>query len=241
MAHPMTNEKYLPLLAQNPVFVDLSDQVHAELLAAAVRRTYASDELIVRQGDPAYAFHLLVEGKAKLLQVTANGHQVLVRYIVPGQQTGVISVLSGFTYPLSIQPIGTCTTLMWPGELLAQFIERYPRIGFNALRIMVIRNQQRQQRYQELLTERVEQRLAQSLLRLAEQVGRPEGDRILLDLPLSREDLAEYTGTTLFTVSRILRQWEEQGFVQSGRERVCLCNLPALQSIANPAPDLPIS
>ena len=224
---------YLEFIAQNPVFTGLSDVVCAELLDAAVIRTYTTDELIVRQGDPAYAFHLLLDGRAKLLQVTRDGHQVLVRYIVPGQQIGLIAVLSDMYYPLSIQPIVPCTTAMWPGELLAQFMERYPRIGFNALRVMVVRNQQRQQRYQELLTERVEQRLAQGLLRLAEQAGHAEADRIRIDLPLSREDLAEYTGTTLFTVSRILRRWEQDELVQSGRERVCLCNVPALKAIAD--------
>jgi CRP-like cAMP-binding protein len=112
-------------------------------------------------------------------------------------------------------------------------MERHPHISINALRVMVMRNQQRQQRYQELLTERVEQRLAQGLLRLADQVGKPEGDSIRIDLPLTRTDLAEYTGTTLYSVSRILRRWEEEGIVRSGRERVSLSDLPALQAIAN--------
>ena len=233
MLEDVTHTTYLTLIAENPIFAGLSPRAWKEVLEAATTRTYAKGELIVRQGDPARNFHLLVDGRAKLLQVTRDGHQVLVRYIVPGQQVGLISVLGDLDYPLSIHPVVRCTTLMWSGEELLQLMERHPRISINALRVMVNRNQQRQQRYQELLTERVEQRLAQGLLRLADQVGQPEGDNIRIDLPLTREDLAEYTGTTLFSVSRILRRWEQDGFVESGRERVSLSDLVALRAIAD--------
>ena len=90
-----------------------------------------------------------------------------------------------------------------------------------------------QRRYQELLTTRVEQRLAQALVRLAEQIGRPQAGGILIDIPLTRADLAEYTGTTLFSVSRILRTWETQGLVESGRERVVVRDTAALADISD--------
>jgi CRP-like cAMP-binding protein len=91
-------------------------------------------------------------------------------------------------------------------------------------------------RYQELATERVEQRVARALLRLARQVGQKEEDGILINLPLSREDLAEMIGTTLYTVSRILSRWEHQGLVKTGRERVLIRNPHALVDIAEDLP-----
>jgi CRP-like cAMP-binding protein len=111
-------------------------------------------------------------------------------------------------------------------------MERHPRIGFNALRAMVKHNQELQRRYEELLTEHVEQRVAHALLRLSEQMGRQEGDCVLIDLPLPREDLAELTGTTLYTVSRILSKWAQCGFVDTGRERVLVCRPQDLARIA---------
>ena len=176
----------------------------------------------------------MIEGHAKLIQVTPDGHEILVRYIRQGQEFGVIAVLSGFEYPLSIQAVDECQLLVWPGEVLAQLMERYSRIAFNALRVMVKRNQDLLRRYQELLTEHVEQRVAQALLRLAEQMGRREGDCILIEMPLPREDLAELTGTTMYTVSRILSKWERKGFVDTGRERVLVCRPQDLMPIAWP-------
>jgi CRP-like cAMP-binding protein len=82
----------------------------------------------------------------------------------------------------------------------------------------------------------VAQRVARTLLRLARQAGQREEEGVLIGLPLSRENLAEMTGTTLYTVSRILSGWEEQGLVEAGRERV-LIRLPhALVAIAEDLP-----
>jgi CRP-like cAMP-binding protein len=95
-------------------------------------------------------------------------------------------------------------------------------------------------RYQELVTERVEQRLARALLRLARQAGQRSEQGVLIGFPLSRENLADMTGTTLYTVSRILSSWEHQGLVEAGRERVLIRRPHALVAIAEDLPpDIP--
>jgi CRP-like cAMP-binding protein len=82
--------------------------------------------------------------------------------------------------------------------------------------------------------------VARALLRLARQAGQRAEDGVLIGLPLSREDLAEMTGTTLYTVSRILSHWEQQGFVEAGRERVLIHHPHALVAIAEDLPrDIP--
>lgn len=95
----------------------------------------------------------------------------------------------------------------------------------------------RQDRYRELATERVERRVARALLRLVAQIGRPEEDGVTVAAPLARQDLAEMTGTTLFTVSRILSAWEGQGIVSTGRERVTLRDSALLARIAEDLPE----
>ncbi|MER3457798.1 MAG: hypothetical protein C4309_03385 [Chloroflexota bacterium] len=105
---------------------------------------------------------------------------------------------------------------------MVRLMERTPRLAFNALRLLAGRVQELQDRVRELATERVERRVARTLLRLARQAGRKVENGVLIDLPLSRQDLAEMTGTTLFTVSRVLSRWEQQGLVEAGRERVLI-------------------
>ncbi len=74
------------------------------------------------------------------------------------------------------------------------------------------------------------------LLRLASQTGRQTEEGVLIDMPLSRQDLAEMTGTTLYTVSRILSQWEQKGYVESRREHVVIRFPHALVTVAEDLP-----
>jgi CRP-like cAMP-binding protein len=145
---------------------------------------------------------------------------------------GIIVVLSNTTYPLSAEVVSDCTALRWDYEATVHLMELFPGLALNGLRLVAGRFQELQSRYQELATERVERRVARTLLRLARQTGRRTEEGVLIDLPLSRQDLGEMTGTTLYTVSRILSNWEQQALIQTGRERVIICNPHGLVVIA---------
>jgi CRP-like cAMP-binding protein len=87
----------------------------------------------------------------------------------------------------------------------------------------------------------VEQRLARALIRLAGQAGQQTPTGVLIDLPLSRVDLAEMTGTTIYTASRVLSRWEHQGLVETGREWVLVRQPSALAAVAEDMPPIPPS
>ncbi len=106
------------------------------------------------------------------------------------------------------------------------------------MRILSERICEMQDRFRELATERVAQRVARALLRLVRQAGRRTEEGVLIDLPLSRRDLAELTGTTLFTVSRVLSEWEAAGTVRTGRRRVIVRSPHALVAIAEDLPPI---
>jgi CRP-like cAMP-binding protein len=110
-------------------------------------------------------------------------------------------------------------------------------MGVNALGVLASHVREFQNRYRELATERVERRLARTILRLANQTGRKIEEGVLLDLPLTRQDLAEMSGTTLFTVSRILSRWEVDGLILSGRERLVIRFPHGIVRIAEDLPD----
>jgi CRP-like cAMP-binding protein len=225
-------EAALALLGQNRVFVGLEEAALADVLDDVRVRSFSRSDCIIRQGDRAAAFGVIVDGRAKLSQLSADGHQIVVRYIKAGQEFGLIAALNEFDYPLSIHAVSDCEMLFWQGDLLANLMQRHFRISLNALRVMVIRNQQRQSRYHEVVNERVEQRLARSVLQLGQHLGKPSEGNILIDIPITREDLAELIGTTLFTVSRTLKQWEQKDLVSIGRERIAIVDSAGLEEIA---------
>ncbi len=222
----------LKLLNKAPLFsgADLGER-RAALLAAKECRL-EKGEFFFHQDEQAIAFYIIVEGRVRLSQVTPEGHQVIIRFLGPGEGMGIIVVLSNTLYPLSAEVTADCTALKWDYHATVQLMEDFPQLALNGLRLVAGRFQELQNRYRELATERVERRVAHTLLRLARQTGKRNEQGILLDLPLSRQDLGEMTGTTLYTVSRILSKWEQEGLIDTGRERVTIVNPHGLVTIS---------
>ena len=104
----------------------------------------------------------------------------------------------------------------------------YPQLVINMLKVAIDRLDDVQTRYLEMSAEQVEQRIARAILRIMRDTGRKTGDGILIDFPISRQELADYTGTTLYTVSRTLSAWSRKGWIKSGREQITVTDPHAL-------------
>jgi CRP-like cAMP-binding protein len=194
---------------------------------------------LLHQDDPAILFYILLEGTVRLTQLTPEGHQVIIHHATPGQGIGIIVVLSHLPYPVSAEVIDDAVLRAWDRETTQKFMRQIPQLALNGIALIARRFVTLQDQYREMATERVERRVAHAILRLVRQVGKKVNAGILIDLPLSRQDLAEMTGTTLYTTSRILSEWERQGWIQTGREQVILVHPHALVEIAEDLPPKP--
>src|SRR5690606_25255 len=110
--------------------------------------------------------------------------------------------------------------IAWPRAVLDRLLDQMPQVRANIMREMAAHVTDAITRVRELSTERVAPRLAHTILRLAGQCGRTTSDGVLIDHVFTRQDLADMTGTTLYTVSRTLSEWEAQGLVTSMRRRL---------------------
>lgn len=214
----------LDLLNHAPLFSGAELVERKAALRAASPCNLQKGEFFFHQEETAVAFYIVVEGRVRLSQVTPEGHQVIIRFLGPGEGMGIIVVLSNTVYPLSAEVTADCTALRWDYEATIRLMETFPGLAINGLRLVAGRFHELQNRYRELATQRVERRVAHTLLRLARQTGKRNEEGILLDLPLSRQDLGEMTGTTLYTVSRILSKWEGEGLIRTKREQVTIVN-----------------
>lgn len=204
----------------------------AAMAAAAQPRRLAAGDFLLYQDQPAERFYVVTRGRLRLSQVTAEGHQVIMGFVGPGGAVGIIAVLGGIGFPVSAEAVEEAELLGWEGAAVAQLMLQHPRLAVNGMAVVAGRFRHVMDQLRELSTERVERRIARALLRLANQAGRRTEQGILIDMPLSRQDLAEMTGTTLFTVSRTMKAWEGRGIVRSGRMEVCICQPHALAVIA---------
>lgn len=195
------------------------DQVD-ELLRLATSRRHPPGDRVFEQGETATQFFVLLHGRLRVTQVTSEGQQVVIRMVNPGDLFGIAKALQRLDYPGTATAVADSVALSWPMHLWSGFLERYPSLAISAMQTMGARLLEAQQRVRELSTEEVERRVAHAVLRLANQSGKKEGNGVRIDFPISKQDIAEMTGTTLHTVSRILTAWEAAGLVEGGRQKL---------------------
>lgn len=220
------------LISDLPVFEGLDTAGLDTILQSARSLRVEKETPVFEQGGEANSFFLLLDGKVRVAKSTSDGQQVIVRYIVPGELLGIAQALGRTTYPATATAAVDCVVLAWPGRLWSEFAATFPTFGRNTYRTVGSRLEDVQTQVMEMATEQVERRVAHSLLRLIQQAGRKTDAGILIDFPITRQDIAEMTGTTLHTVSRLLAAWEEKGLVKSARQQVTVVEPHRLMVLA---------
>lgn len=219
-------------VAAIPLFSEIPEATLTALLSEAQPEPAAAHAAFFHQDDPADGCFLLLSGYVKLSQIGAEGEEMVLRFIKPGQIFGWVAVMHGDRFPATALAMTDCQALKWDGGRVRRAVLEEPRLGLNALRIVGHRLRETQERLREVATERTERRLAHALLRLADQIGRTRADGIDLALPVSRQVLADMTGATLHTVSRLLAGWRQAGLIGGGRQHIVVRDAEALRRLA---------
>jgi len=220
------------LIAGLSVFEGIASADLDRMVGQARSIRVAKDQPVFEQEQKAHSFFLLLDGHVRVMKSTPDGHEVTVRYISPGELMGIASALGRTTYPANAVAAVDCVVLAWPSQLWSTFAASFPSFSANTYKAVGVRLQDAHARVIEMSTEQVEQRVAHALLKLIKQSGKKTEEGILIDFPISRQDVAEMTGTTLHTVSRLLSAWEDQGLVKSGRQRIVVIEPHRLLVIA---------
>lgn len=220
------------LISGLPAFAGLSGDDLDVVLSRARSSRYAKDSEVFGQEQEAASFFLLLSGHIRVVRTSPEGHQVIARYITEGELFGIAMAMGRTTYPASAVAAVDCVVLAWPNSAWPELQSRVPAFGASAYRTIGARLQETQTQVMEMSTQQVEQRIAHTLLRLVAQSGRKTAEGIEIDFPITRQDIAEMTGTTLHTVSRVLSGWEDQGIVRSARQKVIVTDPHALMLVA---------
>ena len=165
-------------------------------------------------------FFVLLHGNLQVVKLTPAGQQVVIRYVVPGEMFGIAIQMGRKTYPATATAVVDSVSLVWPSAAWPGLVSSFPSLAASTLQTIGSRLNDAHVRVVEMSTEEVERRIAHALLRLVKQAGKKVEQGLQIDFPITRQDVAEMTGTTLHTVSRILSAWEDQGLVEGGRQRI---------------------
>ncbi|MBN2033191.1 MAG: Crp/Fnr family transcriptional regulator [Deltaproteobacteria bacterium] len=126
------------------------------------------------------------------------------------------------------ESIGPTEVVVWDRQIMVKLMLGYPQPAIDTLKIVIDRLDDVETHYLEISARQVEQRIARALLRIMGHSGRQTREGILINFPISRQGPADYTGTTFYTVRRILSVWSKKGWSKSGREHITVTDPQAL-------------
>jgi CRP-like cAMP-binding protein len=224
------------LVENLPLFAGLGAAELDAVLSEARSARYAKNSAVFEQGEEAHSFFLLLHGHVRATQTTPAGQQIVMRYVTPGETFGVAMAIGLTKYPATATAVDDSVVLAWPSTAWPRLVAQHPSLAANTLQMVGSRLQETHTRVVEMSTQQVERRIAHALLRLAKQAGRKSEQGVEIDFPISRQDVAEMTGTTLHTVSRTLSAWEQQGLIEGGRQRIVLRDPHKLFRLAEDGP-----
>jgi CRP/FNR family transcriptional regulator, nitrogen oxide reductase regulator len=229
----MTVPARLPPLSEMSealLFQGLGSIALKRIFGVAVESSMRASETLFHQGDEANRLYLVVSGVVKLSQVTANGTSHVLRLMSAGDVIGCVAVFNRFPYPVTAGVEEDATLISWAEPQFRHLMEDHPELMANALRTVGQRTQEFVARLGEVNGATAEQKVARAVLRLARQAGVKEADGVRVGM--TRQDLADMTGITYFTVSRIVSNWKRLGLVEADRREILIKKPHALMLLS---------
>jgi CRP/FNR family transcriptional regulator, nitrogen oxide reductase regulator len=217
----MTNSQVAAMLSvlKPKLLEGLSSAETESILAAAAWKQYAANSLITREGDIGDRLSLMIAGSARYYTMSPQGKKVIVFWIRPGELIGGASLLSKRQeYIMNTEVVGKATVLEWDRTVIRSLAAASPRLLENALLQAYDYLIDYRRRHVALSCDSAPQRLAQVLGYLAKEIGRkvPKG----MELQIRNEELAHEANVTIFTVSRLMGEWQRKGLLTKGRGSV---------------------
>lgn len=219
------------LVEEFPLFSDVSQAGCVSIVSAAREKRFWRKQAIFSDGDPVEQVVVLLSGCVKITQIGPSGHEVILRLHGLGELVGAFCLsANGSRHYTTARAVQSSTALLWDAVTFEKLLERFPAFRRNAVRALEERLQETEQRLREVSTENVSSRLSNELVRLSNRFGYAvNGYR---EINLSHLELAQLTGTTISTVSRLLCRWQRLGIVNILREAVQVRDLAALAQLS---------
>jgi len=230
--HMCTISTRLRILRKVPFFQDLPTADLDWVNSLFHEEDFNIDEVICHSGEPAERFFVVAEGRVRLLQHSLTGRDILLDLLTPGEFFGAFSGQTEEVYSETAQAHFYCCILVIGRETFQQILKRHPAVALKVIDIMARRLKTANERVHQLSALPVDGRIASILLMLSDKFGEKGAVGLLLQVPLSREDLAGMTGTTTESASRVMSQFQKDGLIRSGRGWVAVINREGLKAIA---------
>jgi CRP-like cAMP-binding protein len=220
------------VLSQIPLFRRVDAEDRERIAAVAQVREYDRGDRVFDEGDPSDFFFVVITGRVKVFKRAPNGNDIILEMFGPGGPLGAVATYESRPYPASATAIEPTSCLQIPRQAFFALLEQHPSLVRGLLSSLSIRLVELTTRMAELTGGRIEARFARLFLKLADQLGRQERGGTFIALPLSRQELADLTGTTIETSIRIMSRWGKDDVLRTEKDGFVLVDRAELEKNA---------
>jgi CRP/FNR family transcriptional regulator len=222
----------LQILKKSIFFSSVSEATQKEVSRLFAEEKYQRDDYIFFEGDNPEWLHIVKEGKVKLVKHSDSGKDVILQIFAPGDIFGEFALFERKPYPASAQAMEPSTVMKLSRKDFFLFFGRHPFVATEMIMELGRQLQEAHAIIKSLAVDRVEQRIANILLKLAAKLGTPGGDGIVLNLALTRQDLADMAGTTVETTIRVMSRFTKTKIIKPVSGKILILDAQALRRIS---------
>jgi len=222
----------LQILRKTIFFSSVSEATQKEISRLFAEEKYQRDDYIFFEGDTPEWLYIVKEGKVKLVKHSDSGKDVILQIFAPGDMFGEFALFDRKPYPTSAQAMEASTVLKLSRKEFLLFFGRHPFVATEMIMELGRQLQEAHASIKSLAVDRVEQRIANILLKLAGKLGSPEKAGIVLNLSLTRQDLADMAGTTVETTIRVMSRFTKTKIIRPANGKILILDPQALQRIS---------
>jgi len=214
-----------------PIFSNLNREELLEIINMTGHRSYYKGENIFLEGMEASTLYLINEGKIKVFKYTKDGKEQILHILNEGDFLGELNLFKKGEYSFNAEAIENTKLCTLTKDKMRQLILTRPEIGLKILEAVGDRLSSLETLAQNLATNDVESRIANLLINLKEKYGKEISEGVEINLPITREEMSNYTGVVRETISRKLKKFEEEGIIDIiGIKKIVIKNEEKLES-----------
>jgi CRP/FNR family transcriptional regulator, nitrogen oxide reductase regulator len=218
------------LLRTSALFSCLGEVELHSLASSAIERNLSAGDRLFWEGDRPECFYVVGNGKVKVMSHSSHGKSFILGFFGPGETVGEVAVFNDEPYPATAEAVEATRVVGIRRCAFLSLIAANPELAFRVAGVLGQRLMEAQLRLKTLAGERVEQRLAMTLLLLSSKLGPV--------LPFTRQEVADMTGTTIETTIRFISRLKDGGIVRSDRGKLVILDEAKLRLLSEGPPQL---
>ena len=208
----MTMLTSLDLIRRVPLFSMLTDAQAVTVADGVVKRRFKRGEMIVEQGKKTNALFILLNGRARVVSTDSRGREVILATLQPGDHIGEMSLIDNEPHSATVRAEVQTDVLMLGRIEFARCLPENSSMAYAVMRGLVQRLRHADRKIESLALMDVYGRVARALLEFATETG--DGEMLIRE-KISRQDIAKMVGASREMVSRVMKDLEERGFIQT--------------------------